>query len=98
MPHRLCSVCQIEGRLLERSSQDALVEYYRCDRCGRVWAHEKAKPKQAAQAGYGEGREAAPVVLVGHRHRLAAAQAAETRLAHALHSLGQAPDPMSEFT
>jgi rubrerythrin len=30
--------------LLEGSSQDAVVEYWRCDQCGHVWTHEKANP------------------------------------------------------
>jgi uncharacterized Zn finger protein len=44
MPHRLCATCQVQGRLLEHTSQDALVEYYRCPECGNVWTHEKADP------------------------------------------------------
>ena len=41
MPHRLCPVCRTPGRMLPESSTDAVVEYYRCDTCGRVWTHRK---------------------------------------------------------
>jgi hypothetical protein len=44
MSHRLCSICQVQGRLLEYTSQDAVVEYYRCDTCGHIWTLEKANP------------------------------------------------------
>jgi len=44
MPHRLCAICQVQGRFLEDISRHALVEYYRCDECGHVWTHEKANP------------------------------------------------------
>jgi hypothetical protein len=44
MPHRLCRNCQIQGRLLEGPSEDAFVEYWRCDRCGHIWTHDKANP------------------------------------------------------
>ena len=50
MPHRLCSICQVQGRLLEHTSQDALVEYYRCDECGHIWTHEKANPNSPPKA------------------------------------------------
>ena len=44
MPHRACPVCRVQGRLLEDTSKEALVEYYRCDKCGRIWTHRKADP------------------------------------------------------
>ena len=44
MPQRLCLICRIEGRLLENTSQNVFVLYYRCDRCGHIWTHEKANP------------------------------------------------------
>ena len=40
MPYRLCPVCQSQGRWLESSSQDSYVSYYRCDKCGTVWAYD----------------------------------------------------------
>jgi poly(3-hydroxybutyrate) depolymerase len=36
-----------QRRLLEHVSQDALVEYYRCDECGHIWTHEKANPNSS---------------------------------------------------
>jgi hypothetical protein len=30
--------------LLEDSSRDAHVEYFRCDTCGHIWTHQKADP------------------------------------------------------
>jgi len=48
MPHRLCPVCKQPGRMLPDSSQNAVVEYYRCDSCGQVWSHSKANPNAAA--------------------------------------------------
>jgi hypothetical protein len=50
MPHRLCPVCHRVGRLLEDSSRNAVVEYYRCDPCGQVWSHRKADPEAPAVA------------------------------------------------
>ena len=44
MPHRICRKCQHRGRLLEVSSSESFVEYYRCDNCGHVWTHEKDNP------------------------------------------------------
>ena len=44
MPHRACPVCRVQSRLLEDTSKEALVEYYRCDKCGRIWTHRKADP------------------------------------------------------
>ena len=44
MPHRLCPRCPIQGRLLDGPSQDAFVEYWRCDQCSHVWSHERANP------------------------------------------------------
>jgi len=43
MPAR-CPTCGDENqRLLENSSRDAYVNYYRCEQCGTVWN----KPKDA---------------------------------------------------
>lgn len=44
MPQCTCTTCQQPGRLLESASADSLVNYYRCDRCGHVWAHDKRSP------------------------------------------------------
>jgi uncharacterized Zn finger protein len=44
MPHRICAKCRFVGRLLEETSKEASVEYYRCDNCGHVWTHEKDNP------------------------------------------------------
>jgi len=44
MPHRTCPTCQRPGRLLESASANSLVDYYRCDHCGHVWAHDKRNP------------------------------------------------------
>jgi hypothetical protein len=44
MPQRACPVCRVQGRLLEDTSKEALVEYYRCDKCGRIWTDRKADP------------------------------------------------------
>lgn len=46
MPYRLCPNCRVRGRLLEQTSKDALVEYYRCDKCGHVWTHDKRDPER----------------------------------------------------
>ena len=40
IPHQ-CPKCFGEGKVLDYSSND-LVTYYRCDPCGRVWAHVHA--------------------------------------------------------
>ena len=44
MPYRICPKCQAQGRLLEAASQDAVVEYYRCNTCGHVWTRDKDHP------------------------------------------------------
>ena len=44
MPHRICPHCAEPGRLLQSVSKDAYVEYYRCDKCGHVWTHDKGNP------------------------------------------------------
>lgn len=46
---RVCPKCHQVGRLLEAASQDAVVEYYRCDACGHVWSHDKGNPKAPAR-------------------------------------------------
>jgi rubredoxin len=49
MPYRLCPRCKKQGRLLEHISQDALVEYYRCDPCNHAWTHAKGDPQAPPQ-------------------------------------------------
>lgn len=50
MPHRICcSECQYEGRLLQGVSRIAWFDYYRCERCGHVWTHEKDKPDSTSK-------------------------------------------------
>ena len=49
MPNRSCAVCHVEGRLLDATSKDAVVDYFRCDRCGRIWTHQKGDPTSPAQ-------------------------------------------------
>ena len=44
MPYRLCPHCSRQGKLLEHVSQDAMVEYFRCDRCNQAWTHQKNDP------------------------------------------------------
>ena len=41
MPHRLCWKCFGEGCLLGTISKKGGVDYYRCQKCGNVWMHEK---------------------------------------------------------
>ena len=41
MPHPICPECKRPGRLLEAASQNAWVNYYRCDACGHVWTYDK---------------------------------------------------------
>ena len=41
MPARTCPKCGIPGRHLVASSENAIVDYYRCDRCGHVWIIDK---------------------------------------------------------
>ena len=47
MPHRLCPVCRNNGRLLEQTSRDSRVDYYRCDACAVAWTHDKDNPASA---------------------------------------------------
>jgi len=35
--------------MLPESSADAVVEYYRCDTCGRVWTHRKDELNSSAK-------------------------------------------------
>jgi uncharacterized Zn finger protein len=37
----LCTECFRTGRHLAASSENSLVDYYRCDHCGHVWAIDK---------------------------------------------------------
>ena len=57
MPHRLCSMCELQGRFLEHVSRDALVEYYRCDGCEHVWTHRKVNPNSPPEPVTVEGRD-----------------------------------------
>ena len=50
MPVQRCPKCTNPGRLLEHSSTDADVYYYRCDACGHVWSHTKANPGGPARS------------------------------------------------
>jgi hypothetical protein len=45
MPYRKCPICRNPGRLITESTDKGL-EYYRCDRCGQAWVHDKADPTQ----------------------------------------------------
>jgi len=47
VPRRTCHQCGRVGRLLADSSQDAAVDYFRCDHCGSVWAYDKKDPNGA---------------------------------------------------
>jgi hypothetical protein len=49
MPFRLCPTCQIEARLLDHVSKAAPSVFYRCDRCGVVWAFDKVDPSRPAE-------------------------------------------------
>jgi hypothetical protein len=42
--HRLCPICEAPVRLLELSCDPTRVDYYHCDQCRIVWAHEKDNP------------------------------------------------------
>ena len=44
MPARRCPKCNEPGRLLDDSSKDAIVYYYRCDACRHVWSQRKQDP------------------------------------------------------
>jgi hypothetical protein len=37
----LCTECLHTGRHLAASSENAMVDYYRCDHCGHVWSINK---------------------------------------------------------
>ena len=39
-----CPKCQQQGRLLGVSSEEARVNYYRCNDCRHVWTHQKNNP------------------------------------------------------
>jgi uncharacterized Zn finger protein len=41
MQARICPKCQTLGRHLAATSENAVVDYYRCDRCGHVWTIDK---------------------------------------------------------
>jgi hypothetical protein len=44
MSSRLCPRCERPARLLKDSSTNALVDYYRCDRCNEVWVVDRKDP------------------------------------------------------
>jgi hypothetical protein len=44
LQHTTCPDCGRDGRWLEDSSRQALVNYYRCDHCGCVWNIRKDDP------------------------------------------------------
>jgi uncharacterized Zn finger protein len=44
MTENTCPRCASQGRLLVESSKDAVVDYFRCDRCGHVWNRDKKNP------------------------------------------------------
>jgi hypothetical protein len=41
MAHRLCPVCKNPGRLLNDPTTESIVEFYRCDKCNKVWSYQK---------------------------------------------------------
>lgn len=41
MPMQPCPDCGGAGRFLTDSSENASVDYYRCDRCGAVWVLDR---------------------------------------------------------
>ena len=41
MPGRTCQKCANVGQHLDPSSDDAGVDYYRCEYCGHGWAFDK---------------------------------------------------------
>jgi Zn ribbon nucleic-acid-binding protein len=41
MPARICPKCATPGRHLAATSENAVVDYYRCDKCGHVWAVDR---------------------------------------------------------
>ena len=58
MPIQPCPECQTRAvRWLEASSQEAHVNYYRCEQCGHVWTLSKlqtdAKPNAITRRGSG---------------------------------------------
>ena len=50
MPESPCPICVKAGRVLESSTENSSVTYYRCDYCGHVWSHEKSDPDSLAKA------------------------------------------------
>jgi hypothetical protein len=98
MPHRLCSICQVQGRFLEHISRDALVEYYRCDACGHVWTHEKANPNSPPEPITVKAEKAAPIAVIGHANRQSEIQAAGDEAGRLSARSSADTFPMSEFT
>jgi hypothetical protein len=50
MANSPCPICPKDGRLLQSSTENSSVTYYRCDYCGHVWSHEKRDPDSPAKA------------------------------------------------
>ena len=90
--------CEVQGRLLEHTSQDAFVEYYRCHECGHVWTHEKANPNSPPKPVTVKAETAAPVAIVGHECQPSETQAAGDAAATLSAVCSADPSRMSEFT
>jgi len=43
MPARTCPKCAKLGRFLPATSENAVVNYHRCDSCWHVWTVDKTK-------------------------------------------------------
>ena len=61
-----CPVCERSARWLDAASQDAHVDYYRCDGCGHVWNVPKGQP-DAPRKTVVQGRPYSAVSHVGSR-------------------------------
>jgi hypothetical protein len=48
MANSYCPACEHLGRLLEWTSREAFVNYYRCDVCAHVWHHAKNEANSPA--------------------------------------------------
>ncbi|HEY1305928.1 MAG TPA: hypothetical protein VGF24_20380 [Vicinamibacterales bacterium] len=49
MRKSLCPRCFHDGRFLAATSEQARVDYYRCDRCGHVWCYDPKRPEGAVR-------------------------------------------------
>jgi len=47
---KFCSVCGNEGRIVRTASKIAVVDYYRCPQCGKVWTAPKADDPRACRS------------------------------------------------